>query len=470
VKPIRLVLCAILLASTLSGSAIAKGENPISWREQYAYSVGMAAYPYAFPYLHMARLRWMWTNHPRDPENFPYAPINHFWHATHLADAKYRGGGTPNNDAIYSIAWVNVGEEPIILSHPDMADRHFSFHCTSFTSDNFAVVSQRETGGAEGRFAIVNKDFKGELPEGVKALPTATTPWFLLIARTTVNGPHDLPNVLALQKQYRLTPLSYWGKPEKTLPTSRDIWAPFKPKNDPLANWKTINRAMTENPPPGSESALAKLLAEVNLGPGQNVDALDEDSKTGLARAAKDAHKMIIQARADKPGGTRVNGWRRSSDYAGREGLAGHYLIRGVMQSFTGITTNYPEEGRYFGLARNKEGDYLDAGKASYRLTFPAGAEPPVDAFWSLSLYGLDTNLVDNPLNRYSLGDRSPLQRNSDGSLTLYIQHKSPGNNKESNWLPAPNGPFALTLRCYRPQAAILNGEWQPPAVTTVNK
>lgn len=141
------------------------------------------------------------------------------------------------------------------------------------------------------------------------------------------------------------------------------------------------------------------------------------------------------------------------------------------MQSFKGISPNFPEEGRYFNRSKSAEGGLMDASQANYRLTFPAGKLPPVDAFWSITMYGLDANLVDNPIDRYSIGDRSPdLKYAADGSLTLYLQHESPGEGKESNWLPAPNGNFYVSIRTYRPGEAIMNGSWAPENIETVKK
>jgi hypothetical protein len=469
-KYLRHITLVLLAVAMLAEGALAKPEDPVPWREEYAYSVGMAAYSYAFPYLYMSQLRWMWTTQLRDPENIPYMAINHFWHATHLSNAQYRDGGSPNNDTLYSTAWVNVGDEPVILSHPDMGDRYFTFELAGFDADNFAYVGQRATGSAAGHFAIVGPDFKGELPPGVQALPPAPLPWVLIAGRTLVDGDRDLPNVHALQKQYRLTPLSYWGKPEKELPVSHDIWAPYKAKQDPLASWRTINRAMTESPPPENESALLDLLAAVHIGPGQDLDTLDEDSKRGLARAAIDAHQLLIRMRIDPAGGSIVNGWRRGPDYAGRRGPVGKYMERGVA-NFKGIVGNDPVEAKYYQVRQDQNGEFLNGGRDAYELTFPKGEEPPADAFWSLTMYDKTTNLVDNPLDRYSIGDRTEgIKRNPDGSLTIYIQPRSPGADKVSNWLPAPDGQFTITLRIYRPQQAVLDGSWTPPALKIIEK
>ena len=467
---IKLPLQIFIMTIMLAGTTLAEPKEEVSWQEQYAYSMGMAAYPYTLPYLFNSQLRWMWTNLKRDPDRFPYAAINHFYHAPKLTDASYRDGGGPNNDTVYSAAWIHV-TEPIILSHPDMGERNFSFHFTEFTSDLIDVVSQRATGAAEGHFAMVPQGFEGQLPPGVRKLNTATTPWILLLGRTMVNGTQDMSNVAALQKQFLLTPLSSWGKPVDSLPASRDVWAPYKNKQDPLASWRTINRAMTENPPPKSEAALLSFLAQVHIGPGQELDTLDDDSKRGLTRAARDGHKMAVRARSDLPGGTTVNGWRRSPDSTGSMGQAGLYFERGIMQSFKGISPNFPKEGRYFNRSKSAEGTLMDASQFDYRLTFPAGKLPPVDAFWSITMYGLDANLVDNPINRYSIGNRSSdLKYAADGSLTLLLQHESPGADKEGNWLPSPDRHFYVSIRTYRPKEAISNGSWVPENIETVRK
>lgn len=438
------------------------------WQEQYAYALGKGALPYLFPYFYSAQIRWKWTNViPKDPTSQPYAPINHFWHANKLADHHYQDGGTPNNDTIYSTAWVHVDKEPIILSHPDMGDRYFSFHFTKVTSDILAVVSSQSTGSKSGHFALVPQGFKDELPQGVQALKTAQGSWYLLLARTMVKDQSDLAAVKLLQQQYQLTPLSYWEKPQDSFPKSRAVWQPFNAKEDPLAHWKTINKALAEDPPPQYENALLSLLADLHIGPNQNIDTLDEDSKRGLARAMEDGLKMMLMARASIPGGDVINGWRRNPVNAGNLGEAGDYFTRGVIQSFKGLSPSIKTEARYFGRSLDEKGEPLHGSKR-YQLTFKAGEEPPVNAFWSLTLYGMDANLVGTTINRYSIGDRSQkLKYNDDGSLAIYIQHESPGKDKESNWLPAPNDNFNLTFRAYGPKRELFSGKWVVPQLST---
>ncbi len=444
------------------------------WREQYAYALGKGAMPYVFPYFMMSHLRWKWTNEPpAQGQDAPYAPVNHIWHAPRLADDTYRDGGTPNNDTIYSVAWLNIEDEPVILTLPDMGDRYYSFHYTGFNSDIHVAVSSRVTGGKAGHFALRHESFKGELPEGVTALKTVSAPWFMILGRTGVNGKEDFSVAQALLQQVRITPLSYWGKSEAELPASRNVPQLFSAKDDPLAHWKTINRAMTENPPPDYEKGLVNLLATINIGPGQDVEELDEDSKRGLARAMADGLKMMVMAKEDIPGGEIVNGWRRNPPFGGRLGDPdiGMYVARGVVQSFKGISEPFSEESRYFARVFDENGKRLNASKASYRITFPPGQHPPVDAFWSLTMYGLDANLVSNSINRFSVGDRTPgLKNNPDGSLTLYVQHEPPADEWKNNWLPAPDDRFTMTLRLYRPRPEVYRGEWIAPQLQTVNK
>lgn len=169
------------------------------WRGEYAYTLGEQAFVYGFPYIYNARLRHDWVTRPRNPATIPYAPVNHFWHAERLLDATYRDGGCPNNDTLYSTAWVYLGDEPVILSHPDMGERYFTFELVGITSDNFDYVGQRTTGSDAGGFALVGPGWKGKLPAGVRHVKKAPSPWVLILGRTLVDGPDDVPRVRALQ-------------------------------------------------------------------------------------------------------------------------------------------------------------------------------------------------------------------------------------------------------------------------------
>ncbi|HEX2474521.1 MAG TPA: DUF1254 domain-containing protein, partial [Lacipirellulaceae bacterium] len=413
-------------------------------------------------------LRADWVTRPKAASDItPYAPINHFSHVRNLADASYRGGGSPNQDTLYSTAWLDVGKEPVILSHPDMGDRYFAFELAGIDSDNFAYVGKRTTGSKAGSFAIVGPGWKGQLPAGVKALAPSLTPSVLAFARTLIDGPADVKTVNALQDQYTLIPLSLWGKKDAVLPASRDVWQPFDPKNDPLAEWRTMNKAMTENPPDARLAKLVELFARIGVGPGQDLDKMDDATKRGLARAAVDGRQLIKAAIDSGQLGRQVNNWNIPPRTLGRSGLVDDFLLRASIQAMGGIISNELEETVYFNTTKDGAGQTLDSAK-DYTIRFAPGQLPKVNAFWSLTMYDPTFNFTDNPLNRYSLGDRTKgLKKDADGGLTIYVQSTSPGKDKESNWLPSTqSGAFFLILRTYMPGSEIVQQKWAPPPVT----
>ncbi|WP_351225799.1 DUF1254 domain-containing protein [Streptomyces sp. NPDC002133] len=443
-----------------------------NWRGEYAYTLGEQAFVYGLPYIYNARLRHQWVTQPRDPAAVPYAAVNHFWHAQRLLDASYRDGGCPNNDTLYSTAWVDLRSEPVILSHPDMGDRYFSFELMGITSDNFDYVGQRSTGSKAGHFAIVGPDWSGKLPAGVRRVATAPSPWILILGRTLVDGADDVPNVAALQAQYRLTPLSFFGRDggavdQARLPASREVLAPADPAQDPLGPWKTLNAMLAENPPPAHHAILLQQFAEVGIGPGLDVEAQPEAVKQNLVRAAAVGVPMLKQQMLSGDWAHVVNGWHYPPPQMGRFG--DDFLKRAADQSLAGIMANDPDEAVYLLNYDDADGNKLSSGR--YTLHFGASATPPVDAFWSLSAYGDDMNLIPNPVDRYSVGDRTPgLVMDPDGGLTIHLQSTSPGDDREPNWLPTPeNGTWFVILRMYRPHREVVDAAWECPPLTRVD-
>ncbi|PQO26236.1 DUF1254 domain-containing protein [Blastopirellula marina] len=474
-RSVSIMICVLIVAcggfqvraQEAKPPAAAAAPATSAWKEEYARSVGITAYTYAFPYYYNAQLRWKWVGEPGENGKNGYASVNHFFHAKRLTTAKYRDGGSPNNDTLYSIAWVDVSKEPVILSIPDMADRYYAFDFAAFNSDNFAAVSQRTNGSGPGNFAIVGPDFAGELPSGVIALAKAPTPWVLVMGRTLVSSPQDVVYVRELQSQYKLTPLSYWGKANVQVPETHDVWQPAEATSDPLAAWKTINRAMTENPPPKSQQALVDLLATLKIGPGQNVTKLDPAYQAGLARAAVDAQKILEKALLDSPDCVVLNGWKYPPPALGHAGDKGEYLVRAAQQSLGGIVASDPADAVFLVANVDAAGKKLTGAK-KYQLQFPAGKLPPAKAFWSITMYSADANLVENPVERYSITSRSIGKLEKNEPLTIAIQHEAPAGAAAKNWLPAPQGNFYLILRTYTPGAEIVEQTWSPPAVTPV--
>lgn len=446
--------------------------DPEQWREEYAYTLGVQAYIFGFPYINLSTIRWKWVTQEPPPGPArgmsPYAALNHFFHFRKLADANYRGGGGPNNDTFYSSAWVDLKDGPVILSHPDLGDRYFIFQFACIDGDNFAAVAPRTTGSKAGSFAIIGPNWQGELPPGVTALPRSRSNSVYLLGRTLVDGPADADAVIKLQDQYSLVPLNLWGKANAELPQRRDVWAPFDAKTDPLADWKTMNRAMTEDPPEERLGKLLGLFARVGIGPGQDVEAQDPATKRGLARAAVDGRQLIINVNRSKNPfmGEKINGWSIPPPTFGRYGLVDDFLLRAVL-CHAGIVTPWAEDAYATNTTTDVNGALLDGAKR-YLIRFTPDQVPKVKGFWSLTMYDATFNLTPNPIDRYSVGNRTRgMKLDADGGLTVYIQYESPGKDKESNWLPSPpGGIFTLTFRAYWPDKSVAGGKWAPPGIT----
>jgi len=434
------------------------------WREEYAYTLGIQAYIFAFPWVYLSLLRYLWVAQKPKNDMTIYAALNHFFHTRRIITAEYRDGGSPNNDTLYSVAWLDVSKEPVILSHPDMGERYFTFEIASMTSDNFAYVGKRTTGSTAGHFAICGPNWQGDLPDGVQALPASPTAAVLIFGRTALRGPADVTAVNQLQDQYKLTPLSFWGVKDASLPERRDVPPPFDPQKDSLADWKTINQAMIENPPLEQNAFMLDLLKTIGVGPGLDVSQMDAATQKGLTRAAKDGRAML-QAITVSGRGKRVNGWVFPPSSMGRAGYRKDFITRGASQCLGGIISNDPEEAVYINTTVDSDGQPLN-GANRYVLKFDPGKLPEVNEFWSLTLYDLTFNLVQNPIDRWAIGSLTgEYQLADDGSLTIYIQHESPGSEKESNWLPAPKDEFLLIFRTYGPSENLINQTWEMPGL-----
>ncbi|MGZ4747532.1 MAG: DUF1254 domain-containing protein [Oryzihumus sp.] len=435
------------------------------WRAEYAYTAGLQAFIYGFPYIYTAQLRHDWVTQPRNPDVVPYAAVNHFWHAARLLDEAYRDGGCPNTDTLYSLAWVDLRDGPVILSHPDMGKRYFTFEIMAFTSDNVDYVGQHTTGAGGGDYALIGPGWRGDLPAGVKPTQPSPTPWVLVLGRTLVDGPSDVPAAKDLQAKYRLTPLSRWGKPGARS-QRRNVYAP-PPKTDLLSPWKSLNAMLAENPPPPHHAVVLGQLARIGIGPGLDVEQQPTTVKQGLTRAALVGMEMLKQQFLSGDWATTVNGWRYPPPREGRFG--DDFLSRAADQSMAGITANDPAEAVYLVNFDDANGTKL-APEGTYELHFDADQAPPVDAFWSLSAYtSEDMNLIPNPAHRYSVGDRTPgLKREDDGGLTIYLEPQSPDGH-ETNWLPtSAHHAWFVILRLYRPRSEVVDATWKCPGIARV--
>ncbi|WP_206754529.1 DUF1254 domain-containing protein, partial [Leptolyngbya sp. FACHB-36] len=425
-------------------------------RLQRALEIGTRAYIWGYPLIYTKRfeIRRLAVT----------APFNQFSRSQNLTTARNRAVVAPNNDTLYSTTLLDLRQEPVVLSVPDTNGRYYSLQFFDNYTNTFAYVGRRVTGTSAGEYAIVGPNWCGSLPSNFKQIKSPVNMVFIL-GRTLIDGEADLPAARAVQQQYTLVPLSRYGTPPVEVqppPTDRQFLNPNDIASSGIAVFDELGEYLVSTPPRRSEASLLRRFASIDIGPNRrpSEEITDEATLEGLRQAIPAAEKLIDEKWSNL--GTTTNGWSISYELGGD--FRKDYLLRAAVAKY-GIFANVPEESLYFGTDVDNTGNPL-VGSNRYVLTFDQ--LPPVNAFWSLTLYGFDRFFYDNPLNRYAIGDRTPgLQYNADGTLTLYIQNEAPAGN-ESNWFPAPRDRFSLTLRTYEPQQILLDGQYQPPSVVQI--
>lgn len=454
---------AMLLALLLTMTALtpARAAEPAQ-DEALAYNAGVQAYIDGFPMMDLYRTLWETSF---DPKRDHDRAINEFFHFERLITSKDDWVVTPNEDTIYSRMFFDLRAEPMVLVIPP-TDRQFWFGISNMRHDYDANLSWDTIGSRGGAFALCAPGWQGVLPDGVKRINLTTSIGWML-PRFAVNGQADLPGALAVQKQVRFVPLSQWGKADVPRPKPNPADFPKFTRNDltdAKAYFTTLNQVLRLSPRIGNpvDEAIAGWLREINMDPatGFDWDKLSPQAQRGLTRAATDAHKMI----ADRmPRAVPiVNNWQVARL---DKRLSGEPMVAAAA-AMLGLLWNPSEVSTYDVAFVDGAGAPLD-GANRYVIKF--APPPPVNAFWSLTMYSAQTQIfVPNAINRYSVGDRTPgTVYNPDGSLDVFIQREEPTDPRErANWLPAPEGRFYLVGRHYSPKAAILTGDWQPPAIT----
>ena len=402
------------------------------------------------------------------------APFNQFKNDPNVFTYKDTAVVTPNSDTPYSIGWMDFRAEPIVISVPAVdPKRYYSVQLCDGNTYNYGYIGTRATGSEAGDYLVVGPDWKGATPPGIKKVFQASTQLSIVIFRTQLFNPADIDNVKKVQAGYRMQPLSaYLKQPTTTAAAAIDF--PKIDKELVKTNFfEYLDFALQFAPPQENEKEIRAALAKIGVGPGKpfNFKDLPLEQKLEVVLGMKEGEKKVEEAVA-KTGKT-INGWQVSAMPGDNAHYNGDWLKRAVAAK-AGIYGNNPAEATYPLTRVDADGQTLDGSKHNYTLTFPPGQEPPVNAFWSLTMYdGKSQLLIENPINRYLIN--SPMlpdmKRNADGSLTLYIQNKSPGADKESNWLPAPNDTIYLVMRLYWPKTeapSILppgEGSWKPPGV-----
>jgi hypothetical protein len=428
--------------------------------EQLAYHYGVTAYLYGYPLVDMHKQMHNETNRVSAEQN-TYAPINRFFRFPNLVEPETSGNfRAPNNDTLYYTAWFDISEQPLIIHTPDTNGRYFTIAITNQYAEA-THIGRRTTGTKEGYFALVPPHWQEKLPEGVTPIPTETNKGWLL-GRMLVDGPDDFDSAMALVEDVWSASLD-----EFTIGQRPPLPAEQKAKAiDPLGDlefFTIMNRELKFLPPRPGEAALIAMFNQIGVGPAQNFDPtnLSEPARNGLKRAIEDGQALIAAASARTI--PDFNGWMISKDI-GRYGYK--YMHRAAVVK--GGYGNLPEESLYPAALTDNEEKLLH-GSNTYQLHFKADQMPPVDGFWSLSLYTLNgSQLAPNTLRRYSIGDRNKdLLYSADGSLTITLSHLQPDGDLP-NWLPAPEGYFAAVMRLYEPKQAALDNSYQLPRIEII--
>lgn len=403
------------------------------------------------------------------------APFNQIQNEERVFTYKDTAIITPNSDTPYSFLWLDLRAEPIVLSVPAVEkNRYYSVMLCDGNTFNYGYIGSRATGNEAGDYMVVGPDWEGETPAGIKKVFRSSTQFSLVGYRTQLFNPDDMPNVVKIQSGYKALPLSAYLKQQP-------------PPAAPAINFPKINKELIKTdffdyldfalkfaPVVPEEQAIRMKLARIGVGAGKTFDFKDLslEHKAAADLGMKAGEEKIVAAIAGT--GKNINGWRVGGVAGGdRAYFHGDWLSRAAVAK-AGIYANDPVEAMYPITRSDSSGQPLDGSKHTYMLTFAPGQLPPVNAFWSVTMYDGNTQLlIENPINRYLIN--SPMipgmKENPDGSLTIYIQNKSPDKEKESNWLPAPNGPIYLVMRLYWPKEtppSILPpgaGTWNPPGV-----
>jgi hypothetical protein len=402
------------------------------------------------------------------------APFNQIKNEARVFTYKDTAIVTPNSDTPYSFLWLDLRAEPIVLSVPAVEkSRYYAVQLEDGNTFNYGYIGSRATGSDAGDYMVAGPDWKGETPAGIKKVFRSSTQFSVAGYRTQLFGPDDMPNVVKVQSGYKAQPLSAYLKQPA-------------PPATPEVNFPKINKELVKTgffdyldfslqfaPAGPEEKEIREKLARLGIGAGKTFDfkALSPEQKAAVVEGVKAGEAKIKQYLL--AGEKIINGWKIGAYFGDRDFFKGNWLLRAAGAQ-AGIYGNDAIEATYPMTKTLADGEPLDGSKHNYTLTFPVGQLPPVNAFWSVTMYdGKSQFLVKNPINRYLIN--SPMlpnmKKNEDGSLTLYIQNKSPGKDKESNWLPGPNGPIYLVMRLYWPKTeppSVLppgEGTWKPPGI-----
>jgi len=430
-------------------------------------SIAQEAYVFLYPLILMDITRRQMIN--SDPKVNPVGgPANAFTHIRSFPPADLRTVVRPNFDTLYSSAWVDLTNGPVVVSTADTLGRYFMLPMLDMWTDVFAVPGSRTTGTGAANFALVPPGWNGNVPQGVDRI-SSPTPYVWIIGRTQTNGVNDYAAVHKIQDGYKITLLADWGRKPRKIeqridPAVDTMTEPLRQINvlPAVEYFKYGAELMKENPPHLTDWSIIARMKRIGLEPGKSLDGSKVNADV-LVRGAAAGLKLMHDKTSTIARVT--NGWQMNTDTMG---VYGNYYLKRAIVAMVGLGANQVEDAIYPINICDANGEPV-AAENRYVLHFNQEELPPVGAFWSLTMYDREGFQVANPINRFALGDRDALQFNADGSLDLYIQNENPGPDKESNWLPAPkSGELTLTLRLYAPKPQVADGRWNPPGIEQV--
>jgi len=464
----KTILCAVMLAlTTVRAADLTPAETKAIAEEGFIYGLPIVM-NYGVMYEYAV---------DKNSSQFK-APFNRLNSMHRVATPEDTAIVTPNSDTPYSLGFMDLRAEAIVISVPAIEkSRYYSVQLCDGNTFNYGYIGTRATGPEAGDYMVTGPDWKGETPPGIKKVFSSSTQFSMVIFRTQLFNPGDMPNVIKIQKGYKTQPLSTFLKQPA-------------PSAAPAIKFPKINKELAKTgffdylafqlqfaPAGPEEKAIREKLARLGIEAGKPFDfkALSPEQKAAVVEGMKAGEAKVTEAVSNA--GKNINGWRVTDPDGDRAFFNGDWLKRSVAAQ-AGIYGNDSAEATYPLTKTLPDGEPLDGSKHNYTLTFPAGQLPPVNAFWSVTMYdGKSQLLIKNPINRYLIN--SPMlpnmKKNADDSLTLYIQKDSPGKDKESNWLPAPNDLIYLVMRLYWPKEtppSILppgEGTWKPPGIVKVN-
>lgn len=450
---------ALLPALRFTAARAQTGVSPAEAR-----TIAKEAYIYGFPVVDNYRIQYSYFV---DRQNAEFkAPWNQLRNVPRVYTPEDKAIQSPNSDTPYSWLGMDLRAEPIVLTVPAIEkERYFSVQLIDAYTFNFAYIGSRTTGNDGGSFLIAGPNWKGELPNGVKQVIRSETEFVFAAYRTQLFNPADLDNVKKVQAGYKAQPLSaFLGTAAPQAAPAIDFIKPLTPAEEKTSTqfFNILNFVLQFCPTNPSETDLMARFATIGVGAGKTLDAskLSPEMKAAIEQGMADAWTDFGGLEKQVAAGTVTSG----DIFGAREDLKNNYLYR-MAGAVLGIYGNSKQEAMYPAYFVDEAKQKLD-GANCYTLRFAPGQLPPVDAFWSLTMYELPASLlVANPLNRYLIN--SPMlpqfKRDADGGLTLLIQNESPGKDKEANWLPAPKGPFFVAMRLYWPKPEALEGKWKQP-------